>query len=46
MDLPVVLEDVADEENEQEFIVSQSKDEMSECESYSDSSSWLEVNKY
>jgi hypothetical protein len=33
------FEDVADEENEQEFNATQSKDEMSERESDSDSSS-------
>ncbi len=37
--LPIEFEDVADEDNEQEFNVNQSKDEMSERESYSDSSS-------
>jgi hypothetical protein len=39
MDLPIKFEDVADEENEQGFNPNQSKDEMSECESDSDSSS-------
>ncbi len=39
MDLPIEFEDVADEENGQEFNPDQSKDEMSECESDSDSSS-------
>ena len=39
MDLPIEFEDVADEETEQEFNPNQSKDEMSECESDSDSSS-------
>jgi hypothetical protein len=34
------FEDVADEENEQEFNPNQSKDEMSECESDSDNSSF------
>jgi hypothetical protein len=38
MDLPIRCEDVADEENEQKFNASQSKDEMSECKSDSDSS--------
>ncbi len=33
------FEDVANKENEQEFYASQSKDEMSVCESDSDSSS-------
>ncbi len=37
--LPIEFEDVADEDNEQEFNVNQSKDEMSERESYNDSSS-------
>jgi hypothetical protein len=46
MYLPIEFEDVADEENEQEFNVNQSKDEMSERESDSDSSSCLEVIKY
>jgi hypothetical protein len=39
MDLPIEFEDVADEENEQEFNPNQFKDEMSECESDCDSSS-------
>jgi hypothetical protein len=39
MDLPFEFEDVADEENKQEFNPNQSEDEMSECESDSDSSS-------
>jgi hypothetical protein len=39
MYLPIEFEGVADEENEQVFNVNQSKDEMSECESDSDSSS-------
>jgi hypothetical protein len=39
MDLPIKFEDVANEENEQEFNPNQSKDDMSECESDSDSSS-------
>jgi hypothetical protein len=39
MYLPIEFEDVADEENEQVFNVNQSKDEMSERESDSDSSS-------
>jgi hypothetical protein len=39
MDLPIEFEDVAGEENEQEFNANQSKVEMSECESDSDSSS-------
>jgi hypothetical protein len=39
MVLPVEFEDVADEENKQEFNANQSKDEMSECESDGDSSS-------
>jgi hypothetical protein len=30
MDLPIEFEDIADEENEQEFNQNQSKDEMSE----------------
>jgi hypothetical protein len=33
MYLPIEFEDVADEENEQEFNVNQSKDEMSKSES-------------
>ncbi len=37
--MPIEFEDVADEENEQVFNVSQSKGEMSEHESNSDSSS-------
>jgi hypothetical protein len=37
--LPIEFEDVADEENEQEFNPNQSKDEMCERESDSDSSS-------
>jgi hypothetical protein len=37
--LPIGFEDLADEKNEQEFNPNQSKDEMSECESDSDSSS-------
>jgi hypothetical protein len=39
MDLPIEFEDAADEKNEQEFNPNQSKDEMSECKSDSDSSS-------
>jgi hypothetical protein len=39
MYLLIEFEDVADEENEQEFNVNQFKDEMSEPESDSDSSS-------
>ncbi len=39
MYLPIEFEDVADEENDQVFIVNQSKDEMSEREGDSDSSS-------
>jgi hypothetical protein len=39
MDLPITFEDEATEENEQEFNANQSIDEMSECESDSDSSS-------
>jgi hypothetical protein len=39
MYLPIEFEDVADEENEQVFNVNQLKDEMSERESDSDSSS-------
>ncbi len=39
MYLPIEFEDVADEENEQVFNVKQSKDEMSERENDSDSSS-------
>jgi hypothetical protein len=39
MDLPIEFEDLADEQNEQEFNPNQSKDEMSECECVSDSSS-------
>jgi hypothetical protein len=39
MDLPIEFEDVADEKNEQEFNLNQSKDEMSGCESDSDCSS-------
>ncbi len=39
INLPIELEDVADEENEQEFNPNQSNDEMCECESDSDSSS-------
>jgi hypothetical protein len=39
MDLPIEFEDVADDKNEQEFNPDQSKDEMIECESDSDSSS-------
>jgi hypothetical protein len=39
MDLPIKLEVVANEGNDQEFNGSQSKDEMSECESENDSSS-------
>jgi hypothetical protein len=38
MYLPIEFEDVADEENKQEFNPNQSKDEMSEHESDSDSS--------
>jgi hypothetical protein len=38
MDLPIEFEDVANEENEQEFNANQAEDEMSECESDSDSS--------
>jgi hypothetical protein len=37
MYLPTEFEDVADEENEQEFNANQSKDEMSERENDSDS---------
>jgi hypothetical protein len=36
--LPIKFEDVANEENEQEFNPNQSEDEMSECESDNDSS--------
>jgi hypothetical protein len=39
MYLPIEFEDVANEENEQEFHANQSKDAMSERESNSDSSS-------
>jgi hypothetical protein len=39
MDLPIEFEDVAGEKNEQEFNPNQSKEEMSGCESDSDSSS-------
>jgi hypothetical protein len=39
INLPIEFEDVADEENEQEFNPNQSEDEMCECESESDSSS-------
>jgi hypothetical protein len=39
MDLPIEFEDVANEKNEQEFNANQSKDEMTGCESDSDSSS-------
>jgi hypothetical protein len=39
MYLPNDFKNVANEENEQEFIANQSKDEMSERESDSDSSS-------
>jgi hypothetical protein len=39
MDLPIEFGDVADEKNEHEFNPNQSKDEMSECESDSESSS-------
>ena len=39
MDLPIEFEDVADEDNEQEFNANQYEDEMSECESDSDRSS-------
>jgi hypothetical protein len=39
MDLPIEFEEVANKKNEQEFNLNQSKDEMSECESDSDSSS-------
>jgi hypothetical protein len=39
MDKPIKFEDVADEENEQEFNSNQSEDEMSECESDCNSSS-------
>jgi hypothetical protein len=39
MYLPIEFEDVANEENEQVFNANQSKDEMSERESDSDSSS-------
>jgi hypothetical protein len=39
MDLPIEFENVADKEIEQEFNPNQSEDEMSECESESDSSS-------
>jgi hypothetical protein len=37
MYLPIEFEDVAKKENEQDFNSNQSKDEMSECESDSDS---------
>jgi hypothetical protein len=37
--LPIEFDDVADEKHEQEFNPNQSEDEMSECESDSDSSS-------
>ncbi len=39
MYLPIEFEGVANEEKEQVFIVDQSKDEMSECESDRDSTS-------
>jgi hypothetical protein len=39
MDFQIEFKDVADEEYEQEFNAHQSNDEMSECESDSDSSS-------
>jgi hypothetical protein len=39
MYLPIEYDDVANEENEEEFNAKQSKNEMSECESDSDSSS-------
>jgi hypothetical protein len=39
MDLPLEFEDLTDEEIEEEFNPNQSKDEMSECKSESDSSS-------
>jgi hypothetical protein len=39
MYLPIEFEDVADEENEQEFNPNQSEDEMSEYKSDGDSSS-------
>ncbi len=38
--MPIELEDVAGEENEQEFNPNQSEDEMSECKIDSDSSSF------
>ena len=38
--MPIEFEDIADEKNEQEFNPNQSEDEMSECESDSDSSSY------
>jgi hypothetical protein len=37
MDLTVKIKDIVNEQNGQEFKVNQSKDEMSECESGSDS---------
>ncbi len=37
--MPIEFEDVADEKNEQKFNSNQFEDEMSECESDSDSSS-------
>jgi hypothetical protein len=47
MDPLIEFEDVANEENEQEFNPDQCEDEMSECESDSDSTAHaLEVNKY
>ena len=39
MDLPIEFEDVANEENEQEFNANQSNDEMGDYERDSDSSS-------
>jgi hypothetical protein len=39
MDFSIEFEDVADEDNEQEFNANQYEDEMSECESDSDRSS-------
>ncbi len=44
--MPIEFEDVANEENEQEFYVNQSKDEMSECEVTVIAAHVLEVNEY
>ncbi len=46
MVLLIEIEDIADEENEQEFNVNQSEDEMSECESIVIAAQALEANKY